>query len=82
MPDAEAYTDIVRSASDRLLVRSTVELAHAMDMTVVAEGVEDAECLAALRDLRCDTIQGWHTGRPMPAAGLLDLLAASFREAA
>jgi EAL domain-containing protein (putative c-di-GMP-specific phosphodiesterase class I)/CHASE2 domain-containing sensor protein len=72
--DRSFVQNIVRSASDRLLVRSTVELAHAMDMTVVAEGVEDEECLSALRDLGCDTIQGWHTGRPVPAAVLLDQL--------
>ncbi|TVV71696.1 GGDEF domain-containing phosphodiesterase [Sphingomonas solaris] len=58
---------IVDNPHDRLLVRSTIDLAHALDMTVVAEGVEDAACLDALRLIGCDVIQGWHTGKPMPA---------------
>ncbi len=64
--DKSFIQNIVRNGSDRLLVRSTIELAHAMGMTVVAEGVEDEECLQALRAIGCDTIQGWHTGKPMP----------------
>ena len=59
---------------DRLLVRSTIELAHALDMTVVAEGVEDAACMDALRLLGCDVIQGWHTGKPMPAAAFAETI--------
>lgn len=73
--DKSFVQNIVRNASDRLLVRSTIELAHAMGMTVVAEGVEDRECLEALRAIDCDTIQGWHTGKPMPAADFDDLIA-------
>ena len=73
--DKSFVQNVVRNASDRLLIRSTVELAHAMGMTVVAEGVEDEECLQALRSIGCDTIQGWHTGKPMPAAGFAELLA-------
>ncbi|MGI4733394.1 MAG: putative bifunctional diguanylate cyclase/phosphodiesterase [Janthinobacterium lividum] len=74
--DKSFVQNIVRSPSDRLLVRSTVELAHAMGMSVVAEGVEDEECLQALGAIGCDTIQGWHTGKPMPADAFGDLIAA------
>ena len=72
--DKSFVQNVVRNAGDRLLVRSTVELAHAMGMTVVAEGVEDEECLQALRSIGCDTIQGWHTGKPMPVAAFTELL--------
>lgn len=72
--DQSFVKNIVQSASDRLLVQSTVELAHAMGMTVVAEGVEDEPCLQALRSIGCDTIQGWHTGRPMAATAFGELL--------
>ena len=54
--------------ADRIMVRSTIELAHALGFKVVAEGVEDAECLALLRSFDCDTIQGWHIGKPVPAS--------------
>jgi diguanylate cyclase (GGDEF)-like protein len=51
-----------------LIVSSVVELGHNLGMTLVAEGVEDAEALAALSGLRCDVAQGYHLSRPIPAA--------------
>lgn len=59
--------------NDALLVRSTVELAHSFGLRVVAEGVEDAECLAFLRSVNCDLAQGYFIGKPMPAEQLSDL---------
>jgi diguanylate cyclase (GGDEF)-like protein len=50
------------------IVRSTIELAHSMDLRVVAEGVEDAEAWNLLRRLGCDYAQGYLISRPMPAA--------------
>src|SRR3546814_4456341 len=54
--------------SDQAMVRSTVELAHELGFKVVAGGVETAEILDLLRSYGCDVAQGWHIGRPMPAA--------------
>src|SRR3546814_19532779 len=54
--------------SDKAMVRSTIELAHELGFKVVAEGVETAEILDLLRSYGCDDAQGWHIGRPMPAA--------------
>jgi EAL domain-containing protein (putative c-di-GMP-specific phosphodiesterase class I) len=45
-----------------------VELAHALGLTAVAEGVETATQLAELRDLGCDGAQGFLFGRPLPEA--------------
>ncbi|MBX3287008.1 MAG: bifunctional diguanylate cyclase/phosphodiesterase [Actinobacteria bacterium] len=53
------------------IVRSTVELAHALDLSIVAEGVEDAACQAWLRQLGCDVGQGFHISHPMPFEDLL-----------
>lgn len=69
--DRSFVTAIEANASDRILVRSTIELAHELGFTVVAEGVEDIACLDLLRSYHCDTAQGWAIGRPMPAAELL-----------
>jgi diguanylate cyclase len=44
---------------------------------MVAEGVEDAETLAILRDLGCDLVQGWHLGRPTSAADFMRLVKSS-----
>ncbi len=51
---------------DRQLVRSTIELGHALGLRVVAEGVEDAETLALLTELGCDVCQGYFIGMPEP----------------
>lgn len=74
--DKSFVTAIETNASDRILVRSTIELAHELGLAVVAEGVEDASCLNLLRSYGCDIAQGWTIGRPMPAAEFLALAAA------
>jgi EAL domain-containing protein (putative c-di-GMP-specific phosphodiesterase class I) len=55
------------------LVRALVSLAHSLDLTVIAEGVETASQLDMLRRYGCDIGQGYLFGKPMPAADL-DLL--------
>ena len=59
--------------SDQIVVRSTIELAHELGFKVVAEGVEDAACLARLKDYGCDTIQGWVIGKPVKADAFIEL---------
>jgi diguanylate cyclase (GGDEF)-like protein len=56
------------------IVRSAVELAHALGLRMVAEGVEDEASLAVLADLGCDLVQGWHVGRPVPGSVVDTLL--------
>ncbi|MGN6606066.1 MAG: putative bifunctional diguanylate cyclase/phosphodiesterase [Jatrophihabitans sp.] len=51
----------------RMIIASTVQLGHALDMRVVAEGAEDEETLGVLADLDVDCVQGYHLARPMPA---------------
>jgi diguanylate cyclase (GGDEF)-like protein len=52
---------------DLALVRATVELAHALGLRVVAEGVEDDRCLRLLTGLHCDVAQGYLISKPKPA---------------
>ena len=52
---------------DRQLVRSTIELGHALGLRVVAEGVEDSDTLELLTELGCDVVQGYFIGMPEPA---------------
>ena len=56
---------------DVQIVRSTIDLAHNLGLTVVAEGVEDAVLLDRLRAMACDEAQGYHISRPMPAEQFL-----------
>jgi diguanylate cyclase len=53
-------------------VRSTIELAHELGFKVVAEGIEDAQCLDLLKSFGCDVGQGWHLGRPIAAEDFID----------
>ena len=53
---------------DEMIVRSTIDLAHNLGITVVAEGVETAAAWHLLRELKCDQAQGYHMGRPMPVS--------------
>ena len=61
---------------DALLVKSTVDLAHALGLKVVAEGVETAEGAAMLQAMGCDVAQGYHFARPMPREALVQFLSA------
>ncbi|MGY1744688.1 putative bifunctional diguanylate cyclase/phosphodiesterase [Blastococcus sp. SYSU D00695] len=62
------------SEQDAVLVRTAVDLAHNLGLTVVAEGVEEPGHVTALRALRCDVAQGYLFARPMPAEDLDALL--------
>lgn len=50
---------------DAMIVNSTINLAHNLGLTVVAEGVEDEETLERLQHMRCNQVQGYYIGRPM-----------------
>ena len=54
-------------SDDELVVRSAIDLAHNLGLSVVAEGVEEIATLTALRDLACDHAQGFQLSRPVPA---------------
>lgn len=55
------------SQADEYLVRGVIQTAHALGLAVTAEGVERASQLRRLSLLGCDSVQGYLTGRPVPA---------------
>ncbi|WP_328446012.1 sensor domain-containing protein [Amycolatopsis sp. NBC_00438] len=65
--DRSFITGIAESRDAEAIVTSIIAMAHAVDLTVIAEGVETAEQLELLRRLDCDQAQGFHLGRPIPA---------------
>jgi EAL domain-containing protein (putative c-di-GMP-specific phosphodiesterase class I)/GGDEF domain-containing protein len=69
------------SAKDALLVKSTIDLAHSLGMTITAEGVETPTALALLRGMGCDTAQGYLIARPLALSGLIERLAGPAVEA-
>jgi diguanylate cyclase (GGDEF)-like protein len=62
--------------SSAAIVRAIADLAHAMGMRAVAEGVQTEAEWRALRELGCDGAQGWHVAGPMPAAQATEWLLA------
>ncbi len=63
-----------RNQGDRVIVDSTIQLAHSLGRRVVAEGVEDREALYALSLMGCDVAQGFFIGRPIPLGALMKQL--------
>lgn len=59
-----------------VIVRAVIALAHELGLTTVAEGVENAETVALLRDYGCRYAQGYLYSEPLTAAAMLDLLTA------
>ena len=72
--DREFIADLVSSDRDKLLVKSTISLAHALGHTVTAEGVEDAQTLALLKMYHCDRAQSFYISRPVAIDELLSQL--------
>ena len=65
--DKSFVMDMALDASDAAIVRSTIDLAHNLGLTVVAEGVESEDAWRHLEALGCDFAQGYYLARPLPA---------------
>jgi diguanylate cyclase (GGDEF)-like protein len=70
------------SKEGKVFFQAIVSMAHALGMSVVAEGVETAQQLAILRALDCNEVQGYFIARPVPAPAMLDLMHRRFLFAA
>ena len=60
--------------SNDAIVRSTIELAHNLNLKVVAEGIETEGVYKLLKEYHCDMAQGFYLSRPLPAEGVEKLL--------
>ena len=65
--DKSFVLNMENDLSDAKIVRSVVDLAHNLGMTVVAEGLESAKSWKLLEGLHCDEAQGFFISRPMPS---------------
>jgi diguanylate cyclase (GGDEF)-like protein len=65
--DRSFVSNMITDERTRKIVESTIKMAHALDLRVVAEGVEDAPTAAMLVALGADALQGYHFSRPIPA---------------
>ncbi|HEX8667918.1 MAG TPA: EAL domain-containing protein [Allosphingosinicella sp.] len=72
--DKSFVQSIGKSNSDKLMVNSTIQLAHSLGQKVVAEGVEDLSTLETLAAMGCDIAQGFYLAKPMTFKELMRLL--------
>jgi diguanylate cyclase len=68
--DRSFIEDLDREPDDAVIVRSTIDLAHSLSLSVVAEGVETEAVWNQLRELGCDQAQGYYLSAPLPAHSL------------
>jgi len=73
--DQSFVKGMVDNRSDRLMVQSTIGLAHSLGRKVVAEGVEQGDVLDLLIEMGCDVAQGFAIGRPMSLESLVKRIA-------
>jgi EAL domain-containing protein (putative c-di-GMP-specific phosphodiesterase class I)/CHASE2 domain-containing sensor protein/GGDEF domain-containing protein len=71
--DKSFVTNLCKNENDRIMVQSTIDLAHQLGLTVVAEGAEDWDTVKLLTELGCDYAQGYAVGRALALADLLSM---------
>jgi diguanylate cyclase len=64
--DRSFVRDIATNDTSHKIVKSLVRLAHSLQLSVIAEGVEETADMEILKRIRCDMVQGYAFGRPMP----------------
>jgi diguanylate cyclase (GGDEF)-like protein len=74
--DKSFVMNMAHDDADRVIVRSTIDLAHNLGLSVVAEGVEDESTWNDLLKFGCDVAQGFYIGRPGPPADVVGSLRA------
>lgn len=72
--DQSFVFNVINNPANQNIVKLIVELAHAFDMEVVAEGVEDRDALLYLKKIKCDIAQGYYFATPMPQEQIKDWL--------
>lgn len=68
--DTAFVKDICRDANDAAVVLSAIQLAHNLGLSAVAEGVEKESVLQKLKEMSCDSAQGFYLCKPLPLAEL------------
>lgn len=75
--DREFVNNMDHNANSRQIVQSIAQLAHSLDMNIVAEGIETRDQMAALKDLGCQYGQGYFMSKPLPADQVMTFIKSS-----
>ncbi|MBU9832695.1 EAL domain-containing protein [Rahnella sp. FC061912-K] len=70
--DQSLIQGISRDSKSKVIVKSMIDMAHALSYHVVAEGVEDNDTLRCLEELQCDSVQGFYYSRPLQHDQILE----------
>jgi EAL domain-containing protein (putative c-di-GMP-specific phosphodiesterase class I) len=74
--DKSLIDQLNANARSRVIVSTIIDMAHRLQLTVVAEGVENAEQMSFLREHDCDRVQGYLVCKPVPADRVTDVFGA------
>jgi diguanylate cyclase (GGDEF)-like protein/PAS domain S-box-containing protein len=72
--DRSFVRELGKDLKDTKIVAAIIHLARALDLKVIAEGVETAEQVEQLRKMKCDMVQGSYFSKPLPSGAVSDLL--------
>ena len=74
--DGVFVRQLLNDSGDAAIVRATIDLGRSLGLSIIAKGIEDIETANCLKHMGCDEGQGYHFGRPLPAAEFEQLLLA------
>ena len=77
--DRSFVAGLGKDSGDEAIVAGTIDLAHALGLKLVAEGVETAEQLERLKDLKCDLAQGFYFSEPLAGGEIQSFLTGDHR---
>jgi diguanylate cyclase (GGDEF)-like protein len=70
--DRSFISDLENDEDSKSIARAIIQMSHSLGLDVLAEGVETEAQLRYLQDDKCDYVQGYYTGRPMPASQFIE----------
>ena len=70
--DKSFVMNMIENENDAVIVKSTIELAHNLNLQVIAEGVETEEVFVILQKLGCDMAQGYYIEKPIPSKKIIE----------
>ncbi|MFQ3230313.1 EAL domain-containing protein [Reinekea sp.] len=73
--DKSFVLNLDKDIDDQKIVRSTIEMAHHLGLTTIAEGVENNQSISLLKSMNCDAIQGYYLSKPIASDELTNWLA-------
>ncbi len=71
--DRSFISDLENDEDSKSITRAIIQMSHSLGLKVLAEGVETKDQLQYLQDESCDYVQGYYTGRPMPASDFINI---------